>query len=171
MGQRLNVEIIYNDELLANCYYHWGGYSLASIDTIKPIITYFNKNQIIINEKNKKDIAIDLLELTGASYPGIDRNEGLIEISKEEMESTRLWENARVSIDISKEEINYYCYYVSSEDHDLFNSNFYILIKSIDRIEAIPFSKINDLKLGIKKAIKCTDGLFSIGNSYYSAII
>ena len=38
MGQRLNIEIVKNGEVLANSYYHWSGFSNSSIDLAIRII-------------------------------------------------------------------------------------------------------------------------------------
>lgn len=32
MGQRLNIEILKNGEVLANSYYHWSGFSNSAIN-------------------------------------------------------------------------------------------------------------------------------------------
>lgn len=32
MGQRLNIEIISGDKVLANAYYHWSAYSRIAIE-------------------------------------------------------------------------------------------------------------------------------------------
>lgn len=34
MGQRLNIEIHNNGELLTNCYYHWSGYTKCALDFV-----------------------------------------------------------------------------------------------------------------------------------------
>ena len=39
MGERLNIEIIKNGETLANCYYHWAGYSNSSVEKIQDVGT------------------------------------------------------------------------------------------------------------------------------------
>jgi len=94
MGQRLNIEIESAGKTLANCYYHWSGYTRSALELTKVIIHYLKDKEI------SKDVlgAIDLLTQTGAglsrqAYDNaiaerliafeykeapIDRNEGLI---------------------------------------------------------------------------------------------
>ena len=129
MGQRLNIEIKKGDQLLANCYYHWSGYSESSLLLTKKIIDEFED----IKEENDLIRAIMLLQLTGAgitrptlgyllkNIPNFDmeeevytdnpfgeykihfsrdRNEGLIEVTEERMKETRSWEEGRITIHI-----------------------------------------------------------------------
>ena len=42
MGQRLNIEIKKGEQLLANCYYHWSGYSETALELTKKIIDKFD---------------------------------------------------------------------------------------------------------------------------------
>lgn len=41
MGQRLNIEIVKNGEVLANSYYHWAAYSEVAIDLAIQIINKY----------------------------------------------------------------------------------------------------------------------------------
>ena len=44
MGQRLNIQIEANDtntnetKVLANCYYHWSGYTSSAMELVKEIV-------------------------------------------------------------------------------------------------------------------------------------
>lgn len=126
MGQRLNMEILKNGEVLANSYYHWSGFSNSAINLAIHIINnfdYVKKYKVEEYIKNQDLLfAIRLLEETGAGVedieetrklledqtmnlklkPCINRNEGIIAITKEEIEEMRYWEEGRVSIDIEK---------------------------------------------------------------------
>ena len=62
MGQRLNIEIRKNDEVLANAYYHWSGYTSSSIELTSEIL----KNIDNVNFDNDVVKAVKLLEITGA---------------------------------------------------------------------------------------------------------
>lgn len=63
MGQRLNIEIKNNEKTLANCYYHWSGYTASSLGLTKQIIEAYKANDDI-----KADVqgAVALLRITGA---------------------------------------------------------------------------------------------------------
>lgn len=70
MGQRLNIEIVKNGEILANAYYHWSGFSNCAIDLTEKIIEKFEYTKKYLVEKYIKNqdllFAIRLLEITGA---------------------------------------------------------------------------------------------------------
>lgn len=125
MGQRLNIEIQKNGEVLANAYYHWSAYTGNALELTQQILNEINKGRKYEDEVIN---AVKLLEVTGAgltdkekefarnniknynSYqfaPCRGRNEGLISISKSGIKETRYWEEGRVEIDISKNIINF----------------------------------------------------------------
>lgn len=121
MGQRLNIEITDNGNVLANAYYHWSGYTDSAIYLTSEIIKQMKFTQFI-QDKGVKAIA--LLEHTGAGMneeemkkakelynrpfnPASDRNGGLISVSPEGIEDTRRWEEARVTIDLTAERVDF----------------------------------------------------------------
>jgi len=122
MGQRLNIEIKRkrDNKELANCYYHWSAYTESAcrltLEILENIIDYKK-------ETDDKDVmrAIKLLQSTGAGVEsedydkltieqakycklGDNRNLGLISFTKENMETTRQWEEGRVEIYLSDKE-------------------------------------------------------------------
>lgn len=121
MGQRLNIEFIVKDETIVNCYYHWSGFSDSAMRHTKELIHHLQDYDFSnLPEEEIKFIVIRALEDFGARleerdieearklYPerkfsneGIDRNEGLIGITKQSMDNTRGWEEARVNIDLT----------------------------------------------------------------------
>ena len=129
MGQRLNIEIVKNGDVLANCYYHWSGYSNCAINLALEIIVKFDYIKEYKLDDPVKNIdllfAIRLLEETGAGVTNIEetkeilgneliklnkcnnRNDGIIGIKKEDIENTRYWEEGRVTIDIEKETLDF----------------------------------------------------------------
>lgn len=70
MGQRLNIEIVKDGNILANSYYHWSAYSNCAINLAIEIIREFEyiKKYKINDNCNNHDLlfAIRLLEQTGA---------------------------------------------------------------------------------------------------------
>lgn len=138
MGQRLNIEIVANDKLLANSYYHWSAYTSSAKILTRQILLYL-KNSRTTDPLLK---AIRCLEKTGAGltkfeledvkklYPNktfkkaTDRNNGLISISKNGMDETRKWEEGRVTIDIINNILNFDVFFTETneefkEDHML----------------------------------------------------
>ena len=131
MGQRLNIQFEDNTGVLANAYYHWSGYTSSAMLLTNQIISSDLIDDTSISNKVK---AVKLLELTGAGltkdefnddFPSHlykeskDRTNGLIAISKEGIEETQSWEEARVTIDLDTNEINFRVYGESdSDDYD-----------------------------------------------------
>ena len=181
MGQRLNIEILKNGEVLANSYYHWSGFSNSAINLTIQIINnfeYIKKYRVEEYIKNQSLLfAIRLLEETGAGVCSIketketledqtmnlklqlckDRNEGIIGITKKDIEETRYWEEGRVSIDIEKKTIDFnvireYTLEELKKDYDeeeIKEMN----IKEINRnFKNIPFEDIFELKAFIDKS-------------------
>lgn len=125
MGQRLNIEITHNNKCLANCYYHWSGYSSSAAQLTDIIInSYFDKEEEYINtDFTSFDIfAVELLESTGARLDKrelerykqycnheecISRVNGIIGVSEDIMNETRRWEEARVTIDLKHETVDF----------------------------------------------------------------
>lgn len=181
MGQRLNIEILKNDEILANSYYHWSGFSNSAVDLAVQIISNFEHIKKYRVEKYIKNqdllFAIRLLEETGAGISNIDkarklledntnnllikkcdgRNEGIIGITKEDIEETRYWEEGRVSIDIEKQTVDFNVideYTTEELKKDCEEEIKELNIKEIYRsFKNIPFEDIFELKAFIDKAI------------------
>lgn len=150
MGQRLNVEITKNGDILANAYYHWSAYTMDALRLTERIIhdyldiyglplTYYP------DEISDLEIATRLLIMTGAGVDAIERdrlkadppeglftkqgsiilprsvnrNAGLIAVTKEGIEETRKWEEGRVTIDIGTKNVDFQvCSYLTKEEVD-----------------------------------------------------
>lgn len=179
MGQRLNIEIIKEGEVLANAYYHWSGYSNCAVNLAIKIINNFEYIQKykLENVKNKDLLfAIRLLEETGAGIneSKIDttiknlglidtninlqkckgRDEGIIETDEEGIEENRGWEEARLTIDIEKKNINFNVIYTYEEEEvkEYFEEDEEIEFKEINiDFKNIKFEDIFDLKAFIDK--------------------
>lgn len=181
MGQRLNIEILKNGEVLANSYYHWSGFSNSAINLAIHIINnfdYVKKHKVEEYIKNQDLLfAIRLLEETGAGVedieetrklledqtmnlklkPCINRNEGIIAITKEEIEETRYWEEGRVSIDIENKTVDFNVMHEYTIEE--FKENYdeeeikELNIKEINRsFKNIQFEDIFELKAFIDKS-------------------
>ena len=124
MGQRLNIQIEANNPItdktvvLANCYYHWSGYTSSAMVLVNEIVNSGIYNLDILDPVEK---AIRLLEATGAGLCGdeltdtyyapkykvaTDRNIGLIAVSEEGKNSTVKYEESRVTINLTTGSIN-----------------------------------------------------------------
>ena len=119
MGQRLNIQIEANNtdtnetKVLANCYYHWSGYTSSAMDLVNEIVDSGIYNLDILDPVEK---AIRLLEATGAGLAkneltdtyntpkykvSTDRNIRLIAVSEKGINETIKWEESRVTINLT----------------------------------------------------------------------
>ena len=133
MGQRLNVEMIANGKSLVNAYFHWSAYTHEALSILQEIIETQEKIDILDEIKNmpldKK--AIYLLISIGAGitpedmhlnkYPdiwikAINRNYGLINISEEQKEICRTWEERRITIDIVEKTFDFNVFFEFSKE-------------------------------------------------------
>ena len=124
MGQRLNIQIEATDTdtnenvVLANCYYHWSGYTSSAMELVNKIVDSGMYNLDILDPVEK---AIRLLEVTGAGLTedeltdtyntpkymlATSRNDGLIAISEKGINETIKWEESRVTINLTTGSIN-----------------------------------------------------------------
>ena len=124
MGQRLNIQIEAINPttneivVLANCYYHWSGYTSSAMELVNEIVNSGIYNLDILDTIEK---AIRLLEATGAGLcedeltdmynmpkykVSTGRNKGLIAISEEGINNVAEWEESRVTINLTTGSIN-----------------------------------------------------------------
>lgn len=82
MGQRLNIEITKNGNVLANSYYHWSAYSDCALNITTKIIMEYDYIKRNLETSHNEDLlfAIKLLEETGAGM-----NEEEMAIAKEKI--------------------------------------------------------------------------------------
>ncbi len=142
MGQRLNIEIVDNDKVLANAYYHWSAYTGSSLSLLREILYKWDeiKAELISPFSDENDnarimTAVRLLEETGAGLnnseydrvrernmlPGyefkhaLDRNSGLLSITPEGIEETECYEEYRVSVNIESETFQFGVFYTEDK--------------------------------------------------------
>lgn len=137
MGQRLNLEIVKSinnkDEVLANAYYHWSGYTRSANHLANIVLEEIqNTDSKIMEIEDNKLKAIRLLELTGALITSTEysyisslyqneefeiassRNDGLIATSPNGVEVNRRSEEGRITIYLDELLINANCHWVSN---------------------------------------------------------
>lgn len=99
MGQRLAINIQSDGKLLANAYYHWGGYTSSSLKLANTIFESGLLTDAFIKAvASPTQYAIKLLEFTGAGYT--NRNAGLINSEPKAMDNTNRWAEASIAIDL-----------------------------------------------------------------------
>lgn len=174
MGQRLNIEFYINNKAIVNCYYHWSGYSDSAMEHTRVLIHHLQDYDFSnMPEDEAKFIVIRALEDFGARlteadieearniYPerkfsndNINRNEGLIGITKESMDITRKWEEARVNIFLTRKRFEIdgiFCYSDPDEfknDYLDENENIEDYKKNIFKIpkEEIEFERVDEIE-------------------------
>ena len=156
MGQRLVVQIFDKGERLANCYYHWSGYTYCSAQITEGLInSYEQMKDETFDEDHKKDMcikAINMLTSTGAGIQNEEemeyakkflerdhldfdfsegRNEGLICLTEEGMENSLDWSEATVNIDIGNEIVDFQAFCLL-DYKEFFDDNSWGLVNEID---------------------------------------
>lgn len=184
MGQRLNIEIVNSDGVLANAYYHWSAYTGSAIElTLMAVGKYWEVENI------DKDLqkAVKMLEATGAgitdgelisikadrrlssgiTYSSIcnNRNLGLIAVTENGIEETRRWEEGRVTIDIESKTVEFMVLWECTEEEYNENMEDDYAYSRLNRMEfdfsSIPFENIHRLEAIYQdnpNGIICSDG-------------
>lgn len=201
MGQRLVITIKQNEEEIAKVYYHWSAYSLSALYETRKII------DVLYDDENaEKDLKLRLIRFCESNGGGIDggegseewkyimelypneefkkeninRNEGLIALSKTGMKEMQNWSEGSVYIDLdfyevenyvfsNFEDIDDYNYYRSEWEEDFIEDNFKELT-----LEDIPEIKVNlsnfsvfDIDNVIRKLQSFDGYLFRNGEEIY----
>ena len=197
MGQRLNIEIMKDGKLLANCYYHWGGYSHSAIELTYKILKHYNFLKYYLNEDEygivgNKDLmlALYLLKKTGAGLEEDEmkiakdkliinleeddeitlpifksRNDGIIRVSEEGLKRTRDWEEARVTIDIGTEKVDFDAvHYPDEGDINDYIEEGDVFEETEIRLKGMIFDDVFYLKQFIEKA--CYEERYYFHNKY-----
>lgn len=156
MGERLLIEIIKDDRLLANAYYHWGGYTSSSFEITNTIINNIDR----IDASNDVLYAVRLLETTGALLketeieemeafakgekfdPAANRNDGLIAVSDEGKDDLGFWADALVEIDLDKKIVKLDVF-EELDKEDFFES----FRNAKEQYEKLPVAKETDYKI------------------------
>lgn len=127
MGQRLNISLESDGEVVANAYYHWSAYTRSAAYLVQSICEVWDE----MKEENQSEteFACRLLHDTGASFnpeeitriryqkdsrvnafplwPSTGRDDGLLSITQEGIETTEQWEEGRVTIYLDTGQIDF----------------------------------------------------------------
>lgn len=53
MGQRLNIEIFNNGQVVVNAYYHWSAYTRSALELTAKVISAYNDMPLSSDKKRK----------------------------------------------------------------------------------------------------------------------
>lgn len=159
MGQRLNLEIKTNDKTLANCYYHWSGYTSSALELTKIILDNLSDKELT------QDYAVELLKLTGAGNS--DRNDGLIGITDKDIEDTRYWAEASVFINLESRKVKLDIFFVLDVRELDENTE----VKFVNNFKFEPtFEEFEEVYYNIMKMAEGREYHFKYGNDIYGLI-
>lgn len=127
MGQRLNISLESDGEVVANAYYHWSAYTRSAAYLVQSICEVWD--ELKEESRSETEFACRLLHDTGAGFnpeeigriryqrdsrvnafplwPSTNRNNGLLSITQEGIETTEQWEEGRVTILMDTGEIDF----------------------------------------------------------------
>ena len=154
MGQRLNLEIVDNNGVLANSYYHWSAYTGSAIELTEAALGAFYDSPEDISQLG---LAVFMLQETGAGlyseekerisadetemFNGIefrdarDRNCGLLSVTKSGIEETERWEEGRVTVNIEDRTVDFsviWTYTAGEYNEDMGDEDAYDSLPSYD---------------------------------------
>lgn len=106
MGQRLNLSINKNGKVLANCYYHWSGYTNSAMEKARQALDILEEQE---GEIGVKEVILALKE-TGAGIDAknaqnyvepdkeIHRDDGIIATTEEDIKAHMTQKTTRLKI-------------------------------------------------------------------------
>lgn len=212
MGERLNLEIAIDGEDICNVYFHWSAYAYAALELSKKVgeavQTKMKVNNLPATLVERQKYIVELLMEVGFSglkegsfnyltkeFPNsnfvkaTNRNEGLIAVTEEEMNSTRDWQEGGASISIMLDgSISFYNgliynlgdeieeVYVDAdvEDEEEFEENHFALdeMDDIDELTTIDVTNMNLDELNVVFNLFETEltQYFKVDNIYYTYV-
>lgn len=180
MGQRLVITIHAFNEDIATIYYHWSAYTTSALQEARDLIDnvdWFNttsKDELILRitrqlEKCGGGVSIHDREAFKKKYPNetfkddINRNYGLIAITKNGMEELEHWSEGDLTIDFDAEKVynEVMITYVSDEEfrQDRADAGFEDDDVDVKNIQKILFDPSEIHFFALDSAIKTLDGL------------
>lgn len=105
MGQRLALEVDFENETLANAYFHWSAYTRSALDLLLKIAKYaeahkdINPRQLAVmalmetgalpNESDREEVARILDQDIEDVNVAVSRNDGLLGVSQDSINDTK----------------------------------------------------------------------------------
>jgi len=180
MGQRLVITVIQNEEDIAKIYYHWSAYSLSALQETREVL-----DCLLNNDNPIKDLRLRLIRFVESRGGCIDggseseefkaiqemypnekfksdgsRNEGLIALTEDGMNSIQSWSEGDVDINLDYGMIYNSVYW--SDDFDYYKEQWEEERKNL-KLEDIPEYNINISEISFNEL----DNIISFLNKYH----
>jgi len=180
MGQRLVITVKNNAEDIAKIYYHWSAYSLSALQETREVL-----DCLLNNDNPIKDLRLRLIRFVESRGGCIDggseseefkaiqemypnekfksdgsRNEGLIALTEDGMNSIQSWSEGDVDINLDDEMIYNSVYW--SDDFDYYKEQWEEERKNL-KLEDIPEYNINISEISFNEL----DNIISFLNKYH----
>lgn len=201
MGQRLNLEIEHYGTTLANCYYHWSGFTRSAADLAIQALEALPEKWDFSYPTLQ---AVDMLAETGASLDGesrpvvehiirrinetpgrkpvsfkalrdgVDRNEGLISVTSFGIYETRSWEEARVVIDTTNNVVRFGAVWIWDDIKDDFDDDDGRIVDDLNlgvNNLDIPFDKMPAFLDRLNELVAHGQYGFTVGGKRYEMIV
>ena len=176
MGQRLNLSINKNGKVLANCYYHWSGYTNSAMEKARQALDILEEQE----EVGVKEAILALKE-TGAGIDTknaqnyvkpdeeIHRNDGIIATTEEDIKETEMWSECEIIIDMGTRKVNLIDA-ISEYDEEDIQEYFDIDISTLNRLEVEDLEQVDIDNFWYPQDFFEENSLFKYKDGFYGII-
>ena len=176
MGQRLNLSINKNGKVLANCYYHWSGYTNSAMEKARQALDILEEQE----EVGVKEAILALKE-TGAGIDAknaqnyvkpdeeIHRNDGIIATTEEDIKETEMWSECEIIIDMGTRKVNLFNAITEYDEEDI-QEYFDIDISTLNRLEVEDLEQVDIDNFWYPQDFFEENSLFKYKDGFYGII-
>lgn len=176
MGQRLNLSINKNGKVLANCYYHWSGYTNSAMEKARQALDILEEQE----EIGVKEAILALKE-TGAGINAknaqnyvepdetIHRNDGIIATTEKDIKETEMWSECEIIIDIGTRKVNLIDAITEYDEEDI-KEYFDIDTATLNRLEIEDLEQVDIDNFWYPQDFFEENSLFKYKDGFYGII-
>lgn len=177
MGQRLNLSINKNGKVLANCYYHWSGYTNSAMQKAQQALAFLDDQEGEIGVKE----AVLALKETGATIDAenakdyvepdeeIHRDDGIIATTEDDIKVTEMWSECEIIIDVGTRKVNLIDA-ISEYDEEDIKEYFDIDITTLNRLEVEDLEQVDIDNFWYPQDFFEENSLFKYKDGFYGII-
>lgn len=176
MGQRLNLSINKNGKVLANCYYHWSGYTNSAMEKARQALDILEEQE----EVGVKEAILALKE-TGAGIDAknakdyikpdekIHRDNGIIATTEDDIKETEMWSECEIIIDMGTRKVNLIDA-ISEYDEEDIQEYFNIDTATLNRLEVEDLESVDIDNFWYPQDFFEENSLFKYKDGFYGII-